>query len=185
MAVQITKRLFTVTEYYQMAQAGILSEDDRVELLEGEIFEMSPISSRHASCVDRLTRLLSERAGGHAIVRVQNPVRLSDYSEPQPDVTLLKLRPDFYKAEHPKSQDVLLLIEVCETSAEFDRQVKVPLYAKAGIPEVWLVDLAREQLEVYRLPAAHGYGEVHTLTRGQTVTAQLLPLELPVSEIVG
>lgn len=185
MAVQITKRLFTVTEYYQMAQAGILSEDDRVELLEGEIFEMSPISSRHASCVKRLNNALTRKLGGQFIISVQDPIRLSDYSEPQPDIAVLKLRADFYSTEHPKPEDVLLLIEVCETSAEFDRQIKVPLYAKAGIPEIWLIDLAREQLEVYRLPAAHGYGEVQTIPRDQAVRAQLLPLELAVSEIVG
>jgi Uma2 family endonuclease len=185
MALSVTKRRFTVTEYYQMAQAGILSEDDRVELLEGEIIEMSPISSRHASCVGRLTRLFSKRVGEQVIVWVQNPIRLSEHSEPQPDIALLKMRSDFYSTEHPKPQDVLLLIEVCETSAEFDRRVKVPLYAKAGIPEVWLIDLVQEQIEVYRAPAEQGYGDSRTLARGQSVTAQLLPLELTVEEIVG
>lgn len=185
MAISGTKRRFTVTEYYQMAQAGILSEDDRVELLEGEIFEMGPISSRHASCVMRLNYLLQARVQGHAIVSVQNPVRLSDYSEPQPDLAVLKFRADFYSAEHPTSEDVLLLIEVCETSAEFDRHVKLPLYAKAGIPEVWLVDLTQEQIEVYRAPSERGYGDSQTLRRGQTLQAHLLPLELPVEEILG
>lgn len=127
MALSVTKRLFTVTEYYRMAQAGIFSEDDRVELLEGEIIEMSPISSRHASCVMRLNHLLQDRVRDRAIVSVQNPVRLSDYSEPQPDIAVLKFRSDFYSAEHPKPEDVLLLAEVCETPAEFDRRVKLPL----------------------------------------------------------
>lgn len=185
MAVEVTKRRFTVGEYYRLAEVGILTEDDRVELLEGEIFEMSPISSRHAGCVTRLNHLLQDRVKGRAIVSVQNPIRLSDYSEPQPDLAVLKFRPDFYSGEHPKPDDVLLLIEVCETSAAFDRQIKVPLYAKFGIPEVWLVDLAQEQIEVYRAPASQGYGEAHTLTRDQVVTAQRLPLELAVSEIVG
>lgn len=185
MAIQITKRLFTVTEYYQMAQAGIFSEDDRVELLEGEIFKMSPISSRHASCVSRLNHLLQSRLQGRAIVSVQNPVRLSEYSEPQPDIAVLRFCADFYSAEHPKPEDVLLLIEVCETSAEFDRRVKLPLYAKAGIPEVWLVDFTLGQIEVYRAPSAQGYSEAQTLERGQTVTAQLLPLELTVEEIIS
>jgi Uma2 family endonuclease len=185
MSVQVVKRLFTVTEYYQMAQAGIFSEDDHVELLEGEIIQMSPIGSRHAACVDRLTRLFSERVGRQAIVRVQNPVRLSDYSEPQPDIALLKPRVDFYSSEHPKPEDVLLLVEVCETSADFDRRAKLPLYAQAGIPEVWLIDLAQEQIEVYRAPVAQGYSKTQTLARGQPLRAQLVPLlELKVEEIV-
>ncbi|MFN4218961.1 MAG: Uma2 family endonuclease [Candidatus Bipolaricaulia bacterium] len=185
MAVQITKRLFTVTEYYRMAQAGIFSEDDRVELLEGEIIEMSPISSRHAGCVMRLNHLLQDRVRDRALVSVQNPVRLSEYSEPQPDIAVLKFRPDFYSAEHPKPEDVFLLIEVCETSSEFDRHVKLPLYAKSGIPEVWLVDLAQEQIGVYRAPSPQGYSDAQTLRRGQTLTPQLLPLKLTVEEIVG
>lgn len=189
MALQAGKRLFTVSEYYQMAQVGIFSEDDRVELLEGEIIEMSPISSRHASCVDRLTRLFSQRVGEHAIVRVQNPVRLSEHSEPEPDLTLLKPRADFYSTAHPQPEDVLLVIEVCETSADLDRRVKLPLYAQAGIPEAWLIDVAQEQIEVYRVPSVQGYGETQTLTRGQTLRAPLIPtielIELKVEEMLG
>lgn len=185
MAISVTKRLFTVAEYYRMAQAGIFSEDDHVELLEGEIFEMSPISSRHASCVSRLNHLLQSRLQGRAIVSVQNPVRLSEYSEPQPDIAVLKFRSDFYSLEHPKPEDVLLVIEVRETSAEFDRRVKLPLYAKSGIPEVWLIDLTQEQIEIYRAPSSQGYSDAQTFRRGQTVTAQLLPVELAVEELVG
>jgi Uma2 family endonuclease len=185
MATLVTKRRFTVGEYHRLAEAGILSEDDRVELLEGEIFEMSPISSRHASCVDRLVQLFFERLGRRVIVRVQNPVRLSEYSEPQPDLTLLKPRADFYKAAHPQPDDVVLLVEVCETSGEFDRHVKLPLYAKAGIPEVWIVDLTREQIEVYRDPKPEGYQQSQIIGRGQTLTVQLLALELTVAEILG
>lgn len=185
MAISVTKRLFTVTEYYQMAQAGIFSEDDRVELLEGEIFEMSPISSRHAGCVKRLNDLLVRKLSGRFVIGVQDPIRLSEYSEPQPDITILKFRADFYSAEHPKPEDVLLLIEVCETSSEFDRRVKLPLYAKSGIPEVWLIDLTQGQIEVYRAPTEQGYSSLQTLRRGQTVTAGLLPLELTVEEIIS
>jgi len=168
-----------------LAEAGILREDDRVELLEGEIFEMSPISSRHASCVTRLNHLLQDRAKGRAIVNVQNPIRLSDYSEPQPDVALLVPRTDFYRDALPTPRDVLLVIEVCETSGEFDRRVKLPLYAKAGIPEVWIVDLSREQIEVHRDPKLEGYQQSQIVGRGQTLTAQLLALELTVAEILG
>jgi hypothetical protein len=187
MAIQAVKRLFTVSEYRQMAQVGIFSEDDRVELLAGEIIEMSPISSRHASCVTRLNYLLQDRAKGRALVSVQNPIRLSDYSEPQPDVALLVPRANFYRDAHPTPRDVLLVIEVCETSGEFDRRVKLPLYAKAGIPEVWLIDAAQEQIEVYHAPSVQGYGETQTLTRGQTLRAQLIPelIELKVEEMLG
>ncbi len=186
MAVQAVKRLFTVSEYYQMAQAGIFSEDDHVELLEGEIIQMSPIGSRHAACVDRLARLFFERVGRQVIVRVQNPVRLSDYSEPQPDLALLKPRADFYSSEHPKPQDVLLVIEVCETSAEFDRSVKLPLYAQAGIPEVWLVDLSHERIEVHRKPSAQAYGYTLIVGRGAALTIESVPeIELQVEEILG
>jgi Uma2 family endonuclease len=142
MGVQLARRLFTVAEYHKMAEAGILSEDDRVELLEGEIVAMSPIGSRHAGLVNRLNRLFSQRAGDQVVVSVQNPVRLGGYSEPQPDLALLRPRADFYTSSHPGPEDVLLAVEVAETSAAVDREVKVPLYARFGVPEVWLVDLA-------------------------------------------
>src|SRR5262245_37141744 len=116
MAVQVSRRLFTVDEYYQMAQAGILHEDDRVELIEGEIIETAAIGSRHAACVDRLNQLFSGRVAGRAIVRVQNPIRLSQRSEPQPDLALLRPRADFYATGHPGPQDVLLVVEVADTS---------------------------------------------------------------------
>lgn len=117
MGVQLARRLFTVQEYYQMAQAGILTEDDRVELLDGEIVQMTPIGSRHADCIDRLTQLLVERVARRAIVRVQNPVRLGERSEPQPDLSLVKPHRN-YAAAHPGAEDVLLLLEVADTSAE-------------------------------------------------------------------
>lgn len=136
MSVQLLRRSFTVEEYHRMAEAGILREDDRVELLEGEIVEMTPIGSRHAACVDRLNQLGVRGVGPRAIVRVQSPVRLGERSEPQPDLTLLRARPDFYAHAHPGPADVLLIIEVAEASADADRTVKMPLYARAAIPEV-------------------------------------------------
>jgi Uma2 family endonuclease len=185
MAVQLQKRLFTVAEYHRMAETGILSEDDRVELIEGEIVAMSPIGSRHAACVARLTALFS-RAGRHVIVWVQNPIRLAENSEPQPDVALLRPRADFYAAEHPGPEDVLLIVEVAETSAASDREVKVPLYARFGIPEVWLVDLAAEQVEVFRQPSSQGYQAILTLRRGESLTPLLLPdLSFTVDALLG
>ena len=186
MAVQLVRRSFTVDEYHRMVQAGILGEDDRVELLEGEIVEMAPIGSRQAACVDRLTQLFSDRVRGRAIVRVQNPIRLGQRSEPQPDLTLLNPRSDFYALAHPGSQDVLLVVEVVEMSAEVDRGVKMLLYARAAIPKVWLVDLAGESIEVYRQSSSEGYQEVILLQRGQRLASQSLPgLELAVGEILG
>ena len=186
MPVQVLRHRFTVEEYHKMAQAGILGEDDRVELIEGEIVEMPPIGSRHAACVDRLNQLFSAQVGDQAIVRVQSPIRLSELSEPQPDLALLKPRPDFYAAAHPRPEDVLLMIEVAEASVDYDREVKVPLYARAGVPEVWLVDLQGEFIEVHRRPSARGYGEVRQARRGERLAPQALPkLELPVDDLLG
>lgn len=149
-----------------MAKAGILNEDDRVELIEGEIVEMNPIGSRHAGCVTRLNHLLSQAVAERAIVSVQNPVQLNDRSEPQPDLLLLKPRPDYYAEAHPGPGDVLLLIEVADASIDDDRNVKLPLYAQAGIPEVWLIDLENAVVEVYRGPAPAGFAETVRVPRG-------------------
>ncbi|RME47171.1 MAG: Uma2 family endonuclease [Chloroflexi bacterium] len=175
MVVQVERRLFTVDEYHQMAEAGIFTEDDRVELIEGEIVEMAPIGSRHAACVDRLNRLFSNRIGERAIARVQSPVRLSEFSEPEPDLALLRPRPDFYAQAHPQPEDVLLVVEVAETSVTSDRDVKVPLYARAGIPEVWLVDLAEETVEVYREPLPRGYAKIRRVWRGDELAPHAFP----------
>jgi len=185
MGVQVQRRLFTVEEYYRMAEAGILSEDDRVELIEGELVTMSPIGSRHAACVARLTALLFP-VEGRGILWVQNPIRLGARSEPQPDVTLLRYRPDFYASAHPGPEDVLLVVEVAETSADADRSLKIPLYARYGIPEAWLVDLLEERIEIYRHPTPQGYRSLHIAHRGETVSPTALPdLELSVDEILG
>ncbi len=169
-----------------MVQAGILGEDDRVELLEGEIVEMAPIGSRHASCVDRLTHLLVRQFAEKAIIRVQNPVRLGERSEPQPDLALLRPRPDFYAKAHPGPEDILLLVEVAETSVGVDREVKLPLFARAGIPEVWLVDLSGECIEVYRKPTPQGYQEVRQVRRGDRVAPQAFPdIGMAGEEILG
>ncbi len=186
MGVQVQRRLFTVEEYHRMAEAGILSEDDRVELIEGELVAMSPIGSRHAACVKRLIRLLDRAVGDRAIVGAQDPIRLGARSEPQPDVTLLRYRPDFYASAHPGPEDVLLVVEVAETSADYDRTVKIPLYARYGIPEAWLVDLLEERIEIYRHPSPQGYQTLHIAHRGETVRPTTLPdLELSVDDILG
>jgi len=179
------KRLFTVAEYYRMAEAGILTEDDRVELLEGEITAMSPLGSRHAASVNRLANLLFEAVHGSALVAVQNPIRLSPRSEPQPDLTLLKPRADFYASAHPGPEDVLLLIEVAESSASHDRDTKFPIYARAGISECWLADLDARHVEIHRQPAPDGYRDVQRLAPGQALTCLALPgLRIRVEDVL-
>ncbi|MDQ3917533.1 MAG: Uma2 family endonuclease, partial [Acidobacteriota bacterium] len=135
MSVEIARHFFTVDEFERMGAAGIFHPDDRLELIGGEIVEMSPIGSSHAACVKFLSALLQRLFGGTLIVSTQDPIRLDDFSEPQPDVALLRWREDFYRHAHPTPADVLLVVEVADTTVESDRQVKIPLYARAGIPE--------------------------------------------------
>lgn len=186
MQVDVSRRPFTVEEYHRMAAAGILGEDDRVELLEGEIVQMEPIGSRHAGCVNRLTRIFVDRARGRAVVTVQNPITLGSRSEPQPDVVLARPRPDEYADAHPGPGDILLVVEVADTSAGYDRQRKLPVYARYGVPEAWLVNLNDDHIEVYRGPGPDGYGSVRQVGRGGELEVQALTgLTLRVDEILG
>ena len=186
MVPRLLRGPFTVGDYHRMAETGVLRPEARVELLDGQVVEMTPIGSRHAGCVNRLTRMLTGALGDRATVAIQNPAILDDFSEPQPDVAVVRYRADGYAGRHPGPADVLLLIEVMVTSADFDRDVKVPLYARAGIPEVWLVDLEAAAVEVYREPGEEGYAVVHTATRGDQVTpSNLAHVALPVWDILG
>ncbi|MGH2769065.1 MAG: Uma2 family endonuclease [Actinomycetota bacterium] len=186
MAVQPQPYRFTVEEYYRMAEAGILGEDDRVELIEGEIIAMAPIGSPHAGCVTRLTELFIRGVEGRATVIIQNPVRLDGHTEPQPDLMLARRRDDFYRERHPGPDDVLLLVEVADTSGRYDRGVKLPLYASAGIPEIWVIDLIQHRLEAYRSPSPDGYGEVLELGAGDRVAPIAFEdLLIEVGELAG
>jgi Uma2 family endonuclease len=186
MAVQVLRHRFTVEEYHRMGEAGIFSEDDRVELIEGEIVEMAPIGSPHAGTTDYLHDTLSQMLGKRARVRAQSPIVLVPDSEPQPDIAVLRYRSDFYRGGHPRLEDIFFLIEVSDTTGEFDRIVKLPLYGRAGIPEVWIVDLAAHCVEVYVGPSPDGYELRHRFTRGQVVSPQAFPdLQLAVDEILG
>jgi len=186
MAVEVSRRRFTVEEYHRMTEARILTEDDRVELIDGEIVEMTPIGSRHAACVTRLNHLFSAQVGQVALVSVQNPIRLGEHSEPQPDLALLRPRSDFYAQAHPGPGDILLVVEVAEVSAHYDRAIKLPLYAQAGIPEVWLVDLAHDRVEVCRSPEPRGYQEIKQFGRGQRLSPLALSeLHLPAEAVLG
>lgn len=186
MSAPFTTRRFTVDEYHRMAVAGVLHEDDRVELLDGQIVVMSPIGSRHAATVGRLTHLLGERARDRAIVWVQNPIVIGRYWEPQPDLCLLRPRADFYAPAHPRAEDVLLVVEVADTSADEDRQRKLPEYARAGIGEAWLVDLARDAIEQHRDPAAEGYRAISVLRRDGTLVSLAVPsVSVACDEVLG
>ena len=185
MALQVARRLFTVDEYYRMVEAGLLARDERVELIDGQIFQMSPIGPRHAGTVDRAARLFGRLVGDAAIVRVQNPVRLSERAEPQPDLMLLRPRADFYTSSHPAAEDVLLLIEVADSSVEYDRQMKIPLYDRHGVVEVWLVNLEQDHVAVYREPTRAGYRTVHLAQRDETIHPTAFPdLAIAVADIL-
>lgn len=171
----VVRHRLTVADYHRMGEAGILREDSRVELIDGEIIDMAPIGSRHSGTVSQLSRMLERAVGDHAIVWAQNPFILGDHSELQPDIALLKPRDDFYKHSHPQSGDVLLVVEVAESSLRYDREIKVPLYARHGIPEVWLVDLENNQLRVFGDPSEGAYRKLVTPASLKSVTPALLP----------
>jgi len=171
--VERARRRFTIEEYEKMAATGILAQDDRVELIDGEIVEMSPIGAPHAAAVDNLAHLLIGRLGDRARVRVQGPVRVPPRSIPQPDLTLL--RPRSYRRESATTTDVPLVIEVSDTSLQYDRTVKLRLYARAGIPEYWIVDVNTDTVEVYRSPSGERYADRQVLARGESVAPPTFP----------
>lgn len=188
MPVQVpgTRRLFTVSEYHWMVAAGVFHEDDRIELIEGEFIEMSPINPSHAGRVNRLVRLFYRLLGDRAVISPQNPITIMDHSEPQPDVALLKPRDDFYTRSHPTPDDVLLVIEVSDATVEYDQNVKAALYARAGIPETWLVNLVEGRLEVFRGPGQRGYRERRLAWPGDEIVPVAFPdVVVKVSEILG
>jgi Uma2 family endonuclease len=186
MAVEVAaaRRRFTRKEYWRMAEVGILGERERVELIEGEIVEMSPIGRRHRAFVDNLTRLLARRLPDDAIVSVQGPLALTDDTEPQPDLTVLRRRAVPYKDREAWAEDALLVIEVAETSLRYDRSTKRRLYAAAGIPEYWVVDCAAETVEVHRDPGPDGYRDIRLVTGQATLSPQAFRgVELSTTEV--
>ena len=175
---------FNVDDYYAMAEAGILSHDERVELVNGEIVEMSPIGKRHRSSVYALGHLLSLQLGDQAIVGVQNAVHLDNCREFQPDVTILRSSDDFYLSDPPGPRDVLLLIEVSDSSLSYDRDVKLSLYAGAGIPEFWIVNIPNGVVEVYTDPSDGEYRTRRVYAADESVSPTSFPdVSLPVSRI--
>jgi Uma2 family endonuclease len=175
MPADAQKRRFTADEYQAMGEAGIFSEDDRVELIDGEIFVMTPINTGHAAAVNRANRALVRAVGERAIVSPQNPVRLDSFNEPQPDLVLFKPRDDFYRSERPRIADVLLVIEIAHTSLRYDRDLKAALYARHHVIEYWLTDLATSTVTCYALPHQGTYREVVNRSRGDSLAPKALP----------
>lgn len=186
MAAILERRRFTVAEFARLAEVGVFGPDERLELVEGEVLEMSPIGQRHAACVNFMTQVFATGCAGKALVAVQNPLRVGDRSELYPDLALLRPRADYYRGSLPTGGDTLLVVEVSDSTAAYDREVKVSLYGRAGVPECWLVDLAGGRVEVYSQPSSKGYDQKGTLLPGEGVFFGLLPaLILPVAELVA
>jgi Uma2 family endonuclease len=186
MAVAVQRYRFTVDQYHRMADAGIFHPDCRVELVDGEIFQMSPIGPWHSGVVNRLTYRFITGLGDRAVVHVQNPTGLDARSEPQPDIMLLKPRADFYGTAHPRPGDTLLLVEVSDTSLAHDRGRKLRLYARTEVPEVWIANRQADALEVFRVPSPDGYRESHRRGRGEELAPAAFPdLRLSVDDILG
>jgi Uma2 family endonuclease len=181
---RLRRHRLTVSEYLRMGEARILAPDARVELIEGEIFDMAPIGSLHAGTVTRLGRILERAVGDTALVYIQNPVALSNYSAPQPDLALLRPREDFYTASHPGPADVLLVIEVADTTLRDDREVKAPLYAAHGVPEYWIVDLEGKGVHVFREPQSGQYRQAFTAAGSEALVLVGLPhVRIDVSKV--
>jgi Uma2 family endonuclease len=184
--MQLLTHKFTTEQFHQMGEAQIFPPSDRLELIEGEVITMSPIGFRHAFVINYLGNWFPRQLGERAIISIQNPIRLDPHSEPQPDLVILKPREDFYAHQLPQAQDVLLLIEVADSSLSYDREIKVPLYAKHRINEVWLFNLNQAQLEVYRSPQEGYYQDQTILIAPQTLTPLAFPeLEITLTRILN
>src|SRR5215211_7801891 len=175
MSTPTLRRQFTVHDYARMRETGILAEDDRVELLDGEIYQMSPLGSLHIAIVNRLNKLLMRQVGDDAILSIQNSIQLNDYSEPQPDIALLSPRDDYYDQALARPDDILLLIEVADTSFGYDRDQKLPRYATSNIAEVWIIDVEQQVVEQYVQPLQGQYTQLTKILFGQAIQSKALP----------
>lgn len=186
MQTALKRHRFSVDDWHRMGDTGVLSPDLRAELIEGEIFEMPPIGPLHSGHEKRLLHWFRSRVGDEILLSAQDPLRLGNFSEPQPDLMLLRIREDFYADAHPEASDVLLLVEVADTSLSDDRNVKIPLYGRYGVAETWLVNLREGCVEVYTRPNLRGYADRHLAWAGEVLTPVLLPeLAVPVGEILN
>ncbi|MBD2319715.1 Uma2 family endonuclease [Phormidium tenue] len=177
------KYRLTVEQYYKMAEFGILGIEQRTELIEGEIIEMSPIGAKHAGTINRLSRVLSPRISDQSIISIQNSIRLNDKSEPQTDLAILHLRDDCYTESIPTPDDVLLLIEVSDSTLKYDHDIKVPLYAKVGIPEVWIANIEEQVFEVYKSPNQNNYEQIKIYSKGEVILIESLGVAITVDEV--
>lgn len=184
MSIVVEKRLINVEEYHLMAEAGILKPTDRVELINGEIIKMSPIGSKHAAIVDRISNFLMSQLKAQVIVRVQNPVITDEFGQPEPDIVLLKPKEDFYAEAHPGANDIFTVIEIGQSSSEFDERIKGPIYARSAVPEYWLVNLDNETIEVKTNPQGNQYRKSTVYTRGDVLHLKAFDLDIPVSNLI-
>ncbi len=186
MDLQTIRRHITVEEYHRMSEARIFREDERLELIDGEIIKMTPIGVKHASCVNRLAEFFIQRLAARAIVSIQNPVCLGEHSEPEPDIAILQRDEKSYMTRRPNAGDVYLIMEFADGSVEFDRKVKLPVYARVGIPEVWIVDLVSDYVEIYRTPTFFGYESVAKKQGSDVIAPSSFPdVVVTVDWIVG
>ncbi len=179
----LQRRLFTVSDYYKMAEAGILSPDDRVELIGGEILKMSPIKSQHVGVINKLVKMFIRQLDDRATITSQSPLHINKFSEPQPDIMVARFREDEYGAQHPRPEDVFLLIEVADSSLAFDLKVKTSLYAQAGIPEYWIVNIPERQVEVFRQPSGKDYLEKQIASPLDSITSTEIEFTLAVTSL--
>ena len=178
--------LFTVDEFQRMAQAGVFTDDERLELIAGEILEIGHMGHRHAACVDRLTALCAEQLARKAVVRVQGPLQVNKRSQSQSDILLLKPKSGFYEDRLPIPEDVILLMEASDSTLEYDRGVKLALYARNLVPKIWIIDLQSEMIEVYTQPKGNNYAEFRQFGRGEAITSAYLPeLALDADSVLG
>jgi len=186
MVLQTIRRKITVAEFQRMGDIGIFHNDERLELIDGEIIKMTPIGSRHAYCVNRMAEFLITHLGNRAMVSTQNPVCLGKYSEPQPDIAIIKRTERKYMTSHPDASDVYLIIEFADSSINFDHDVKLPAYAKAGIQEVWIVDLISGCIEIYQEPTTSGYKKVNKKKGSDTFSPSSFPdITIIVNQALG
>jgi Uma2 family endonuclease len=175
MTAQLLTHKFTTQQYHLMHEAGVFEQGDRLELINGEIKKMSPIGRKHATCVARLTKRLELKLGDCSIIWSQNPIRLADSSEPQPDLAILKPREDFYEEGLPEPSDILLIIEVADSTISYDCEIKAPLYALAGIREMWLFDVNKKVIEGYSHASASGYKQINRYEQNDTLSILAFP----------
>lgn len=186
MPTEVIKKHFTVADYHGMAKAGIIRPEERVELIEGEIIQMSPIGHRHHVRVTRTNTLFVRAFGDRAIVSCQSSIELNRWTEPQPDLVVYKPRSDFYAAKKPTPDDVLLVMEISDTSLRYDRNIKIPLFAAAAIPEVWIQDVAEDIVYVYRDPRGRSYSTTFEVRRGNVISPLALPdIQFVLEELLG